>query len=231
LICTALAGIVQAQTQRKPNVLFMMGDDHAPYVMGAYGNQLARTPNLDRLAAGGVRFNHAYPNSPVCTPSRQSLITGKLPHAAGVTLLRTPLAEHQLTIAEHLKQFGYRTGAVGKMHFNSKLKHGFDYRIDLPEYQRWLKERPTRAVPAQMRVKQPQFRPFVDSARVWLNGDYLPAGRHDEEMAGTFLARRAIEFLEQKSEQPFCLWVSFYEPHSPFDETRKNRVLANKFFN
>lgn len=151
LICTALAGIVQAQTQRKPNVLFMMGDDHAPYVMGAYGNQLARTPNLDWLAAGGVRFNHAYPNSPVCTPSRQSLITGKLPHAAGVTLLRTPLAEHQLTIAEHLKQFGYRTGAVGKMHFNSKLKHGFDYRIDLPEYQRWLKERPTRAVPAQTR--------------------------------------------------------------------------------
>lgn len=217
LICTALASVVQAQTQRKPNVLFIMGDDHAPYVMGAYGNQLARTPNLDWLAAGGVRFNHAYPNSPVCTPSRQSLITGKLPHAAGVTLLRTPLAEHQLTIAEHLKQFGYRTGAVGKMHFNSKLKHGFDYRIDLPEYQRWLKERPTRAVPAQMRVKQPQFRPFVDSARVWLNGDYLPAGRHDEEMAGTFLARRAIEFLEQKSEQPFCLWVSFYEPHSPFD--------------
>lgn len=53
-----------------------MGDDHAAYVIGAYGNKLARTPNLDKLAAGGVRFDHAYVNSPVCTPSHQSIITG-----------------------------------------------------------------------------------------------------------------------------------------------------------
>jgi choline-sulfatase len=217
LPCCALARGAGAQGGRRPNVLFVMGDDHAPYVMGAYGNRLARTPNLDRLAARGVRFTRAYPNSPVCTPSRQSLITGKLPHAVGVTVLRTPLGEDQLTIAEHLKTFGYRTGAVGKMHFNSNLKHGFDYRVDQPEYRAWLKEQALRPLPAGVRVKQPQFKPFVDPARVWLNGEYLPVGRYDEEMAGTYFARRAVEFLEAKNDEPFCLWVSFYEPHSPFD--------------
>lgn len=205
---------------RRPNVLFIMGDDHAPYVIGAYGNKLARTPNLDRLAASGVRFNRAYANSPVCTPSRQSIITGKLPHAAGVTLLATPLAEEQLTIAEHLKTFGYRTGAIGKMHFNSQLKHGFDYRVDRADHRRWLKERQdggkARPVAADVRVK-PQWRPFRDPARVWLNADALPVGQYDEDAEGTFFASKAIEFLEQKSNQPFCLWLSFYEPHSPFD--------------
>ena len=223
LALALLAGLTftaGSQAQRRPNLLFIMGDDHAPYVIGAYGAKLARTPNLDKLAAGGVRFNRAYANSPVCTPSRQSLITGKLPHAAGVTLLATPLAEDQLTIAEHLKNFGYRTGAIGKMHFNSQLKHGFDYRVDRPDHRQWLKERQdaglARTAPAGARVK-PQWRPFRDPARIWLNADALPIGQYDEDAEGTFLARKAIEFLEQKSDEPFCLWLSFYEPHSPFD--------------
>lgn len=216
LLMLALLSISGQAQQRRPNVLFIMGDDHAPYVMGAYGNRLARTPNLDRLAARGVRFDRAYANSPVCTPSRQSLITGKLPHAAGVTLLQTKLSEDQLTIAEHLKTFSYRTAAIGKMHFNSDLKHGFDYRIDRPDHRRYLKDHPPRAVPAGVRVKPP-WQPFKDPARVWLNAEALPVGLYDEDSEGTFFARKAIEFLEQKSEQPFCLWLSFYEPHSPFD--------------
>src|SRR5262249_27172351 len=160
LTVALLAGLTLtagSQAQRRPNVLFIMGDDHAPYAIGAYGSKLARTPNLDKLAGSGGRFGHAYANSPVCTPFRQSLIPRKLPHAAGVTLLATPLAEDQLTIAEHLKKIGYRTGAIGKMHFNSQLKHGFDYRIDRPDHLRWLKERQdaglARAAPAGMRVK------------------------------------------------------------------------------
>src|SRR5262245_18234428 len=125
------------------NVLLIMGDEHAPYGLGAYGNKMVRTPNLDRLAEHGVRFDRAYVNSPVCTPSRQSLITGKLPHATGVTLLRTPLSEKQRTIAEHLAQFGFSTGAVGKMHFvNEQLRHGFDYRVDISDYRKHLTEHP-----------------------------------------------------------------------------------------
>jgi len=96
-----------------------MGDDHASYVFGAYGNEIINTPNLDRLATQGVRFDRAFVNSPVCSPSRQSIITGRLPHAVGVTLLRTPLSTDEVTIADFLKQYGYVTGAIGKMHFNS----------------------------------------------------------------------------------------------------------------
>ena len=101
------------------NVLFISSDDHAAYVMGAYGNSIIQTPNLDRLAASGARFDSAYVNCPFCTPSRQSIITGKLPHATGVTLVRTALSEDEVTIADHLKGFGFKTAAVGKMHFNS----------------------------------------------------------------------------------------------------------------
>jgi arylsulfatase A-like enzyme len=130
------------------NVLFIMGDDHAAHALGAYGNSTIRTPNLDRLASRGVRFDRAYVNSPVCTPSRQSIITGRLPHAAGVTLLRTPLSENQVTIAEHLKLSGFSTGALGKMHFvNEQLRHGFDYRLDISDYRKHLSEFPPRNRP------------------------------------------------------------------------------------
>jgi arylsulfatase A-like enzyme len=198
------------------NILFIVGDDSSAQVLECYGNPLVRTPNLDRLASGGTRFGRAYCNSPVCTPSRQSMITGKLPHAVGVTLLQTALAEDQLTIAEHLKQFGFKTGAVGKMHFNSQLKHGFDYRFDSPEYNTYVREHPPRVPPADMRVK-PRWRPFQDPARIWLNADMLPTKCYDADSEGTWFAGKAIEFLRENSGNRFCLWLGFLEPHSPFD--------------
>jgi choline-sulfatase len=198
------------------NVLFIVGDDSSAQVLGSYGNTLVRTPNLDRLAGSGTRFDRAYCNSPICTPSRQSMITGKLPHAAGVTLLQTALAGDQLTIAEHLKQFGFKTGAVGKMHFNSQLKHGFDYRFDSPEYNAYLRQHPPRVPPADMRVK-PSWRPFQDPARIWLNADVLPTRYYDADSEGTWFAGKAIEFLRENKGNRFCLWLGFLEPHSPFD--------------
>ncbi len=198
------------------NLLFIMGDDHSTGVLGAYGNSLIRTPGLDRLAAQGARFERAYVNSPFCTPSRQSLITGMLPHAAGVTLLATPLAEEQTTIAEHLKGFGFRTGAVGKMHFNSRLRHGFDYRVDRGHYREWL-ETADRSQPRETTRVRPPWRPFRDPARIWLNADVLPGSQTDERSEGTYFAGKAIEFLRTESEQRFCLWLSFAEPHSPFN--------------
>jgi len=199
------------------NVLFIIGDDHAAYALGADGSSIARTPNLDRLASRGTRFDHAYVNAPLCTPSRQSMLTGKLPHAAGVTLLSTPLSERQATIAEHLKQSGFQTGAVGKMHFiDEQQRHGFDFRVDRPEYKKYLSEHPPRKLPENTKVKPP-WRPFRDPARVWLNADMLPVGAYDEDSEGTYFARRAIEFLQSHKDNRFCLWLSFYQPHSPFD--------------
>ena len=96
----------------------LIADDHAGYVLGADGYRQAETPNLDRLASEGTRFASHYCNSPVCTPSRQSLLTGLLPHAAGVTQLSTRLSESKATLAKQFLKAGYTTAVFGKMHFN-----------------------------------------------------------------------------------------------------------------
>lgn len=217
LIARTAAPRARGRAEKIRNVLFIIGDDHAAYALGAYGNRFVRTPHLDRLAARGMRFDRAYANSPVCTPSRQSMLTGKLPHAAGVTLLSTPLAESQLTLAEHLKQSGFRTGAIGKMHFvDESRRHGFDERIDTAEYRRHLAATPPRRPPADVKVKPP-WRPFRDPARIWLNAEGLPVGVYDAESEGEYFARQAIEFMQAHRDDRFCLWLGFHEPHSPFD--------------
>ena len=98
---TGAAAVIRAAhaRDRRPNLLFIIADDHAGYVLGAQGNRQAQTPNLDRLGAEGTRFARHYCNSPVCTPSRQSILTGQLPHAAGVTVLKTPLDDGRPTLA------------------------------------------------------------------------------------------------------------------------------------
>src|SRR5262249_40167364 len=152
------AAVVRAE-QRRPNVLWICADDHAPYVCGTYGNKIVRTPNLDRLASEGVRFGRAYCNSPVCTASRQSFLCGRYPRSIGVTLLQTPLPEGEQTLATLLRAAGYDTAAIGKMHFNSDLHHGFDLRIDLPQHAHQMKEHPPKPLPPDI-DGQPLWRHF-----------------------------------------------------------------------
>jgi choline-sulfatase len=204
-----------SRPSRLPNIVWIIADDHAAYVSGAYGNPLARTPNIDRLAAAGVRFERAYCNSPLCSASRQSFLTGRYPHATGVTLLQTSFPDREVTLAEHLGALGYECAAIGKMHFNNNLPHGFASRIDYPQYNAWLKTHPLKPVPADIEVL-PEWRPFRDHARVWLNGFYRPFRCYDQDMPGTWLARQAVEFIDANRHKPFFLIVSFYEPHSPF---------------
>ena len=199
------------------NVVVIIGDDHATSALGAYGNELIRTPNLDQLAREGTTFLHAYANSPVCTPSRQSLLTGRYPHAAGVTLLRTALSDEQITLAEHLKQQGYRTGVVGKTHFNSELSHGFDTLIQRSDYRAFKDNLSPRTLPDSIRTRKMPWRPFQDPARVWLNADALPDTTYDADSEGTFLAQRAANFIQDNQDTSFLLWVGFFEPHSPFN--------------
>lgn len=214
-------GLAHAQPRRKPNFLFLIADDHAGYVLGCDGNRQAHTPNLDRLAREGTRFAAHYCNSPVCTPSRQSFFTGQMPHMAGVTRLPTPLDPEKPTLAKQLKAAGYTTGVIGKMHFNrpaARGLHGFDYMMTERELAAaWNQAIPSpRPVPPSIRTKPP-WRPFRDPARIWLNADKLPYPRFDEEMKASYQVRLAGEFLEQNLDKPFALWVSFHEPHSPFD--------------
>jgi len=217
----ALAAAPAARPQgRKPNFLYILADDHAGYVLGAAGNRLARTPNLDQLAREGTHFRNHFCNSPVCTPSRQSFFTGQMPSMAGVTVLRTPLSNDKPTLAKQFKNAGYQTAVMGKMHFNQPSRpglHGFDHVMCEDVVGReWQKAGPSRAVAESVKVK-PQWRPFRDPANIWLNADKLPFGRYDHDMRGSFLARQACQYLEDNKDSQFALWVSFQEPHSPFD--------------
>lgn len=221
------AALAPAQPARKPNFLFLIADDHAGYVMGCDGNPLAMTPNLDRLAAEGTRFAAHHCNSPVCTPSRQCFFTGQMPHMAGVTRLPTPLSDQKPTLAKQLKLAGYTTGVIGKMHFNRPAApglHGFDYMVTERELtQQWNRSVKPRPIPPEIRTK-PQWRPFQDPARIWLNAEKLPFARYEDEMKAAFQVKLAESFLEEHKDKQFALWVSFHEPHSPYDFPVEDRA-------
>jgi len=212
---TLLAGLA---APKKPNFLFLIADDHAAYVMGCDGNRQASTPNIDRLASEGVRFAKHYCNQPVCTPSRQSLLTGLMPSAVGVTVLKTSLDPEKPNLAKQFKQAGYQTAVFGKMHLNRASApglYGFDTMMTEADINKaW------NGSPVQRKVEgktKPVWRPFRDPARIWLNAEKLPFPRYYEEMRGTFTARQAVGWLEKYKDDPFALWVSFPEPHSPYD--------------
>ncbi len=203
------------------NVIVIVGDDHAANAVGCYGNEIIRTPNIDRLASSGIRFENAYSNAPVCSASRQSILTGKYPHATGVTLLTTPFPdEGNITIAEYLRDRGYETGVVGKTHFNNRTHplpdHGFGSSMSHSGYRDWLLQQDMEPIPDSISVL-PKWRPFRDSARIWLNADVLPSAVRQEYGSAAFDAMKAIEFLENNRDTNFFLWVGFHEPHSPFN--------------
>ncbi len=221
-LLAGLAGSVVARSaSTKPNFLFILADDHAAYVQGADGNRLARTPHLDQLSSQGMRFASHYCNSPVCTPSRQSFFTGQLPHATGVTRLPTPLADDKPTLAKQFRKAGYTTAVFGKMHFIKPGVPGI-HGLEIAQTEdvitsEWERQTPRRPVPKDGRYRAVPWRPLKVPARIWLNADTLPYPNHDEDMRACFQVRQAEQFLEQHRSKPFALWVSFMEPHSPYD--------------
>lgn len=208
------------------NVVFIVSDDHHPDVMGAYGNEIIATPNLDKLASESLLFHNAYSNSPICSASRQSIMTGKYPHATGVNLLFTPFPDDgNITIAEILKEKGYKTALVGKNHFNSfvfqelykegKLPdHGWDHLISDKEYKDHLRQNPPREIPSDIRTRESVE--AYEGAAWTKNADMLPVPFYDEDSKGTYFAQWAADFINKNKKDPFCLWVAFKEPHAPF---------------
>jgi choline-sulfatase len=229
----AAAAPLIAQTSRKPNFVFILADDHAGYVLGCDGNGKAETPNIDRLASEGTRFAANYCNSPVCTPSRQSFLTGQMPHSAGVTVLSTPLDTQKPTIAKHLKQVGYSTAVFGKMHFNRPAEpglHGFDVMMTEGELTRAWQKAGGKPVDASVATKKLPWQPFRTPAEEWLNAGNLPYPRYEEGMRSAFLMTQVEQYLEQNKSKQFGLWVSFQEPHSPFDFPADYRKFSAKDF-
>lgn len=136
LFCLCILSVCQQQApkatqSRRPNIVFIFSDDHAYQAMGAYGNKLAQTPNIDRLAREGVLFKNTFITNSICGPSRAILLTGKYSHINGYTVNERQFNPNQFVFPELMQQHGYQTAWVGKMHLGA-IPNGFNYLNILP---------------------------------------------------------------------------------------------------
>lgn len=122
--------------ERQPNIVMIMSDDHASQAVSAYGSKVNQTPNIDRIAERGLRFDSCFCTNAICTPSRASILTGTYSHVNQVTTLSTLFAADQPTFISQLHEAGYQTAIVGKWHLGHGADHdpqGFDYWEVLPD--------------------------------------------------------------------------------------------------
>jgi len=129
LLCTAVTPEAHAQEDEKPNILLITSDQLIPFLTGPHGNEIAITPNLDKMAQEGVLFDAAYTPNPICGPARASLMTGKYSTNIGAWDNASPLHSDEPTMCHYLSHAGYETVLSGKMHFvGPDQMHGYDRR-------------------------------------------------------------------------------------------------------
>jgi len=206
----AAEGTVVTAPSRRPNVVLVYTDDHAQWAVDAYGNKEIHTPNMDRLAAEGMRFDQAF-TKPVCSPSRAMVLTGQYSHRLGIpdyipygnpVHAENGLPAGTATIASVLKSIGYATGLVGKWH----LGYGERY---YPERFGFDHAEGYRYIAPGKRFDNVGRIPFlVDGKEV--ERFRLDPGHTD------MLADRAIHFIRANRERPFFLFFSTYVPHLPW---------------
>src|SRR6266542_735790 len=115
----------------RPNILYIMAYDHDSHAIGAYGSKVNKTPNIERIAQTGMRFDNCFCTNSICTPSRGVILTGQYSHITGVKTLNDPLDPARQNVAKLLQAADYQTGFVGKWHLH-KDPSGFDYWNMLP---------------------------------------------------------------------------------------------------
>lgn len=186
--------------------------------LGCYGCEAIATPHLDGLARDGARFDHCYVSNPICTPSRASLMTGKPVPAHGVERLYDVLSPEQPLFPEHLRQAGYATALVGKLHVsairheleNRKANDGFDVYEWCPEPSLLL-DHPGQAYGRWLEKTHPEF-----YARLREQGRLLQDVPRECHMT-RWAADKTIEFIgNQKADTPFFCLMSVFDPHDPY---------------
>jgi arylsulfatase A-like enzyme len=195
----ALACVCRAADNR-PNILYIMSDDHAAHAIGAYGSRINQTPNLDRLASAGVRFENCFCVNSICSPSRASIITGKYSHINGVPVFNR-FDGSQPTVAKYLQAAGYHTGMIGKWHLGSDPT-GFDDWTILPGQGVYFN--PTFIEPTGRRV----IKGYVTD----------------------IITDLAIDFLKNRpKDKPFFLMCHHKAPHRSWEPDEKHRAMfANR---
>lgn len=197
----------------QPNIVLVMADQLAARVLPCYGHQLVRAPHITRLAEEGVVFDAAYCNSPICAPSRTSMLTGRLPTAIGAYDNASELAADRPTLMHYLRDAGYRTILAGKMHFiGPDQLHGFHERLTTDIYPADFSWTP------DWRVGPGEDRPSGISMRNVLQaGTCVRSLQMDYDDEVEFLATQRIYDLAREDRRPpFFLTISFSHPHPPF---------------
>ena len=199
----------RASAGRAPNVILIVADDLGYGDLGAYGQRLIRTPNLDRMAREGVRFTDAYAPSPVCAPSRASLLTGLHQGHARVRgntnrkNQRVPLRAEDVTVAEVLKAAGYRTGVVGKWGLGEPGTTGVPGRQGFDYFYGYLNQTHAHSY-------YPDYL-WQNDERVTLRG-----GTYSHDL----LTREALAFVRREASGPFFLYLAYTLPHANNELTR-----------
>ena len=228
-----LAGLPLAgafpRLRRPPNVVLVFTDDQGYGDVGVYGARGFVTPNLDRLAAEGIRFTDFYVSQAVCSASRASLLTGCYAERVSIRGALNPrspvgLNPEETTIAEMLKPLGYATGAFGKWHLGDAaeflpLHHGFDEYFGLPySNDMWPVDYDGRPATSGRAAAYPPL-PLIDGDRVVETVDDLD----DQRRLTTRYTERAVAFIERHAGGPFFLYVPHSMPHVPLAVSERFR--------
>ena len=209
------------ESKNRPNIIVIMADDLGYSDLGCYGGEI-KTPNLDALAKAGIRFTQFY-NAARCCPTRASLLTGKYPHQVGLDKNGQSLSKNAATIAEVLKENGYRTGMTGKWHLSETKE------IDDPQKQLlWISHRKDNSVFAPL-DSYPSNRGFEEHwGVIWGVVNYFDPFslvHNEEEIKNVpndfymtdFITDKSIDLIDEfsKDPNPFFLYVAHTAPHWP----------------
>lgn len=200
---------------KKKNVLFMIVED-LKSIMGCYGNPLVQTPNMDRLAKMGLKFDRAYCQYPVCNPSRSSFMTGLRVDTVGIYENVSPWTKnigHVMTMPRFFKDNGYHTIRM------NKVFHGTGHHDD-PEAWSQMYDMGTSKL-----GRTGQGRNLTNGVVPWCS--WLAANGTDEDQQDGVITSKAIELLKQKREKPFFIALGLAKPHDPFNAPKKYFDMYN----